>query len=63
MADQAVVARVCLNMLRARNVRREEALGVRVPDPLVSTDAELQPEQEALLANRSAWPCWWCSTP
>ena len=46
-----VVARVCLNMLRARNVRREEVLGVRVPDPLVSTDAELQPEQEALLAN------------
>jgi RNA polymerase sigma-70 factor (ECF subfamily) len=46
-----VVARVCLNMLRARNVRREEVLGVRVPDPLVSTDAELQPEQEALLAD------------
>ena len=46
-----VVARVCLNMLRSRNVRREEALGVRVPDPLVSTDAELQPEQEALLAD------------
>jgi RNA polymerase sigma-70 factor (ECF subfamily) len=46
-----VVARVCLNMLRARNVRREQALGVRVPDPLVSTDAELQPEQEALLAD------------
>jgi RNA polymerase sigma factor (sigma-70 family) len=46
-----VVARVCLNMLRARNVRREQALGVHVPDPLVSTDAELQPEQEALLAD------------
>jgi RNA polymerase sigma factor (sigma-70 family) len=46
-----VVARVCLNMLRARNVRREEALGVRVPDPLVSTDEELQPELQALLAD------------
>src|SRR6476646_10079946 len=46
-----VVARVCLNMLRARNVRREEALGVRVPDPLVSTDDELQPELQALLAD------------
>ena len=46
-----VVARVCLNMLRARNVRREEALGVRLPDPLVSTDDELQPELQALLAN------------
>ena len=46
-----VVARVCLNMLRARNVRREEALGVRLPDPLVSTDDELQPELQALLAD------------
>jgi RNA polymerase sigma factor (sigma-70 family) len=46
-----VVARVCLNMLRARNVRRERALGVHVPDPLISTDEELQPEQEALLAD------------
>jgi len=46
-----VVARVCLNMLRARNVRREEGLGVRLPDPLVSTDDELQPELQALLAD------------
>jgi RNA polymerase sigma-70 factor (ECF subfamily) len=46
-----VVARVCLNMLRARSVRREEALGVRLPDPLVSTDDELQPELQALLAD------------
>ena len=46
-----VVARICLNALRARNVRGERALGVHVPDPLVSTDEELQPEQEALLAD------------
>jgi RNA polymerase sigma factor (sigma-70 family) len=46
-----VVARVCLNMLRTRNVRREEALGVRLPDPLVSMDDELQPELQALLAD------------
>jgi RNA polymerase sigma-70 factor (ECF subfamily) len=46
-----VVARVCLNMLRARNVRREQGLGVRLPDPLVSTDDELQPELQALLAD------------
>ncbi len=31
-----VVARVCLNMLRSRKVRREEPLGVHVPDPIVS---------------------------
>jgi len=46
-----VVARVCLNMLRARNARHEEGLGVRLPDPLVSTDDELQPELQALLAD------------
>jgi DNA-directed RNA polymerase specialized sigma24 family protein len=37
-----IVARVCLNMLRSRNVRREESFGVRLPEP--------QPEDEALLA-------------
>jgi RNA polymerase sigma-70 factor (ECF subfamily) len=46
-----VVARVCLNMLRARRVRREESLGARLPDPVVSPDGELQPEEEALLAD------------
>ena len=28
-----IVARVCLNMLRSRNVRREESLEVHLPDP------------------------------
>jgi RNA polymerase sigma-70 factor (ECF subfamily) len=46
-----IVARVCLNMLRSRNIRREESLGVHVPDPLISTRGELQPEDEALLAD------------
>src|SRR5919198_40480 len=46
-----VVARVCLNMLRARNVRREESLEVHLPDPLISPDRELQPEEEAVLAD------------
>jgi RNA polymerase sigma factor (sigma-70 family) len=46
-----IVARVCLNMLRSRNLRREESLGARVPDPLVSQEGELQPEEEALLAD------------
>src|ERR1035438_8054399 len=40
-----IVARVCLNMLRSRNVRREESFGVRVPDPVISPDGELQPEE------------------
>ena len=46
-----VVARVCLNMLRARNVRREESLEVHLPDPIISPEGELQPEEEALLAD------------
>ena len=46
-----VVARVCLNMLRARNARREDSLGVHLPDPVVSPGGGLQPEEEALLAD------------
>src|SRR5215216_4195061 len=49
-----IVARVCLNMLRTRNVRREESLddhSVHLPDPVVSSEGELQPEEEALLAD------------
>jgi len=46
-----VVARVCLNMLRSRQARREEPLGVHVPDPIVSLEGGADPEQEALLAD------------
>ncbi len=46
-----IVARVCLNMLRSRNTRREESLSVHVPDPVISTGGALQPEEEALLAD------------
>ncbi len=46
-----VVARVCLNMLRSRKVRREEPLGVHVPDPIVSRQDGIDPEHEALLAD------------
>ena len=46
-----VVARVSLNMLRSRNVRREESFGVHVPDAVISPVGELQPEEEALLAD------------
>ena len=46
-----IVARVCLNMLRSRTVRREDFFGVHVPDPVISPDGELQPEEEALLAD------------
>ena len=46
-----IVARVCLNMLRSRNVRREESLEVLLPDPVISPVEELGPESEALLAD------------
>jgi RNA polymerase sigma-70 factor (ECF subfamily) len=46
-----VVARVCLNVLRSRNVRREEPMGVHVPDPLVSREDALDPEHEIVLAD------------
>src|ERR671934_221781 len=46
-----VVARVSLNMLRSRNVRGEEPLGVRMPDPIVDSSEGTDPEHEALLAD------------
>ena len=46
-----IVSRVCLNMLRSRQVRREESLEGHVPDPLVSPEGDLRPEEEALLAD------------
>jgi RNA polymerase sigma factor (sigma-70 family) len=46
-----VVARVCLDMLRSRRSRREGPLGVYVPEPIVSRQDGIDPEQEALLAD------------
>jgi len=46
-----VVARVCLDMLRSRESRREESLDVHVPDPIVSSADGIDPEHEALLAD------------
>jgi RNA polymerase sigma factor (sigma-70 family) len=42
-----IVARVCLNTLRSRNARREDAL----PDPVITAAGALHPEDEALLAD------------
>jgi RNA polymerase sigma-70 factor, ECF subfamily len=46
-----VVARVSLNMLRSRDVRREEPLGVHLPDPILDRADGMDPEHEALLAD------------
>jgi RNA polymerase sigma factor (sigma-70 family) len=45
----AVVARVCLDMLRARHARREELVGSTPPEPVVVLDDG--PEEQALLAD------------
>ena len=47
----AIVARVCLNVLRSRNTRREEPMGVNVPDPVISRVDGTSPEDKALLAD------------
>jgi RNA polymerase sigma factor (sigma-70 family) len=46
-----VVARISLNMLRSRDSRHEEPLGVRVPEPIVDRADGADPEHEALLAD------------
>src|SRR3954452_5267875 len=46
-----VVARVSLDMLRSRTSRREQPLGTHVPQPIVSREDDVDPEQEALLAD------------
>src|SRR5437016_3773555 len=46
-----VVARICLDMLRSRNSRREEPLEASVPEPITSREGGINPEQEALLAD------------
>ncbi|MFL5848983.1 MAG: RNA polymerase sigma factor SigJ [Solirubrobacteraceae bacterium] len=46
-----VVARVCLNALRARRRHGEEPLGPHVPDPVIDAADGSSPEHEALLAD------------
>jgi RNA polymerase sigma-70 factor (ECF subfamily) len=46
-----VVARVSLNMLRSRAVRREEPLSPHLPDPIIDHADGVDPEHEALLAD------------
>jgi RNA polymerase sigma-70 factor (ECF subfamily) len=45
-----VLARLCLDVLRARTSRREEPLDVHLPDPVVEFGAPT-PEDEALIAD------------
>ncbi|MFI9510023.1 sigma-70 family RNA polymerase sigma factor [Nocardia sp. NPDC052566] len=45
------VSRVCLDMLRSRKIRHEDAFAEHLPDPILSPDDGTQPEQEAVLAD------------
>jgi RNA polymerase sigma factor (sigma-70 family) len=46
-----VVARVCLDMLRSRQSRREEPFSPDAPEPVAAGTSGSSPEQEALLAD------------
>ena len=46
-----VVARVSLNMLRSRKIRREEPIDVHLPDAIIDRPEGTNPEHEALLAD------------
>jgi RNA polymerase sigma factor (sigma-70 family) len=46
-----IVARVALNMLRARKTRREQPFDVHMPDPIIDSADGTNPEHEALLAD------------
>ena len=46
-----VVARVCLDMLRSRQTRREEPFTPDAPEPVATGTSGSTPEQEALLAD------------
>jgi RNA polymerase sigma factor (sigma-70 family) len=46
-----VVARVCLNVLRARRSRAEEFLDTHLPEPIVSREDVINPEDQAVLAD------------
>ncbi|MEH0545807.1 RNA polymerase sigma factor SigJ [Streptomyces sp. B21-105] len=51
-----VVGRICLDMLRSRTSRREDPMpeqegSLRLPDPVITTPAQVDPEQEILIAD------------
>jgi RNA polymerase sigma factor (sigma-70 family) len=46
-----VVGRVCLDMLRSRRSRQEEPITEKIPDPIVSNPAGIDPEHQALVTD------------
>ncbi|ACU77532.1 RNA polymerase, sigma-24 subunit, ECF subfamily [Catenulispora acidiphila DSM 44928] len=46
-----IVGRVCLNMLRSRQQRKEDSLEIHIPDPVVCAEDDTNPETVALTAD------------
>lgn len=46
-----VGARECLHLLRSRRRRREDVFTAGLPDPVITSDEKVDPEQEVLLAE------------
>ena len=53
-----VVARVCLDMLRARKSRHEDSISWETPD----RRSDVDPEHEVLMADSVGLALMWCST-
>ena len=56
-----VVARVSLNMLRSRAVRREEPLSPHLPDPISTAPTASIPSTRRCSPTRSGSRCLWFS--
>ena len=56
-----VVARVCLDVLRARKSRREEPFTPYVPEPIVTRRPAATRSTRRCSPTRSASRCWSCS--
>jgi RNA polymerase sigma-70 factor (ECF subfamily) len=46
-----VVGRICLDMLKARQARREDQVGTRFPEPLLTEPGNHGPEEQAVIAE------------
>ena len=46
-----IVGRVCIDMLRARQARREDYVGACVPEPIAEADEHADPEQQLLIVD------------
>lgn len=46
-----VVGRICLNALRKRNSRKEQLAGSWLPEPIVHTATDADPERDAVMAD------------